>query len=128
MLRSLLQLLLVFRLSPIGKTEARLSQRTSRKNQERQHRNQGHLQYISEHPHMFRLPSNHATRPTKNALGPDERAATSSTGIGMNHMSHQRGCKPVAKNSASDEQAIAAAHAKLSYFEYRQALLKFSLL
>jgi hypothetical protein len=28
--------------------------------------------------------------------------------MGMNHMSHQRGCKPVAKNSASDEQTIAA--------------------
>ena len=56
---------------------------------------------------MFRLPGNHATRATKNALGPDERAATSSTEMGMNHMSHQRGCKPVAKNSASDEQTIA---------------------
>jgi len=65
---------------------------------------------------MLRLPRNHATRATKNALGLDARAGTSSTGIGMNHMSHQRGCKPVAKNSANDEQATAAISRPIEVF------------
>ena len=77
---------------------------------------------------MFRLPRNHATRATKNALGPDERAATSSTGMGMNHMSHQRGCKPAAKNSASDEQAIAAISHLTEVFLAIESTQKFSYL
>jgi hypothetical protein len=40
-----------------------------------------------------------------------------STGIGMSQVSHQRGCKPVAKNSVSDEQAMAAiAHPMDAFF------------
>src|SRR5260370_30704980 len=67
--------------------------------------------------HMFRLPRNQDATATMKATPADERAAMMSTGIGMSQVSHQCGCKPVAKNSANNEQAMAAiAHPMGAFF------------
>jgi hypothetical protein len=57
------------------------------------------------HVQATQEPGNHCNEEGPSA---DERATTSNTEIGISHVSHQCGCKPVPKNSASDEQTMPA--------------------